>query len=51
MIYEGLINRNIDNNILVDILSKIFDVHYQKILITEDVYKIDFKLEDNIEIL
>lgn len=51
MIYEGLISRNISNSELKNILSKIFDVDRQKIFITKDVYDINIRLEDDIEIL
>lgn len=51
MIYEGFVDKDIDNNELIDILSKIFDAHYQKIFITEDICDINLKLEDNIEIV
>ena len=51
MIYEGLISRNISNSELKNILSKIFNVHRQKIFITKDVYDINIRLEDDIEIL
>ena len=49
-IFQGLFSRDIDNDVILDSLSKVFDISSQKIFITNDICSIDTKLDD-IELL
>ena len=51
MIFQGLIDKSIEDNQLLNILSEIFNVSTQKIFLTEDVYTLSIKLKEDTEIL
>ena len=51
MIFQGLIDKSIEDNQLLGVLSKIFNISTQKIFITEDIYALDIKLKEDTEIL
>lgn len=51
MIFEALFNKDCDDSKILYALSNIFNLSNQKILITDDVYSINIKLDASIEIL
>ncbi len=51
MIFEGLIDKKINAQELLNLISLIFDIPGQQIFITKDIYSLNIKPEDNIEIV